>query len=349
MNDLLHEFTTEVGDEDGHPYLARAMGRQRKGATVWEGWLEFSPRGGGGIVRKSPIETTQPNREALVYWASGLEPVYLEGALERAITARSERRGLGHIFGLQSFDLRFDLNCQEVTLASAADHVEEARLFVVPNLAHECTVQRRAARLARSGKSFGAVHDGPHRHRECQASVAHLDGWVTDRLARSAHRHLTGEALREILDELIGLALDPRLSEFAESSHDREVRTDPELRLGLFLREREVQRRADRAADARVLRIRADRGGTGHFVARDDREITIKDETDGADLDRERPLVAILPIGAHRCDARNAPRGSRNVHEPCPDFVFGRCDHRGVRELHSLDVNPAAWSVPSTR
>ena len=92
MNDLLHEFTTEVGDEDGHRYLARAMGRQRKGATVWEGWLEFSPRGGGGIVRKSPIETTQPNREALVYWASGLERVYLEGALERAITARTEGR-----------------------------------------------------------------------------------------------------------------------------------------------------------------------------------------------------------------------------------------------------------------
>src|SRR5207253_9729515 len=92
MNDLLHEFTTEVGDEDGHRYLARAMGRQRKGATVWEGWLEFSPRGGGGVVRKSPIETTQPNREALVYWASGLERAYLGGGLERAITARIEGR-----------------------------------------------------------------------------------------------------------------------------------------------------------------------------------------------------------------------------------------------------------------
>src|SRR5438552_8789643 len=92
MNDLLHEFTTEVGDEDGHPYLARAMGRQRKGATVWEGWLEFSPRGGGGIVRKSPVETTQPNRKARKYRASGLEPVYLEGALESAITSRSEPR-----------------------------------------------------------------------------------------------------------------------------------------------------------------------------------------------------------------------------------------------------------------
>ena len=91
MDELLHEFTSEVADEDGHVYSARAMGRRRKGAIVWEGWLEFSPRGGGGIVRKSPIETTQPNREALAYWASGLEPVYLEGALERAITSRSER------------------------------------------------------------------------------------------------------------------------------------------------------------------------------------------------------------------------------------------------------------------
>jgi hypothetical protein len=92
VDELVHQFTGEVGDADGHVYSARVMGRQRKGATVWEGWLEFSPRGGRGMVRKSPIETTQPNRKALVYWASGLEPVYLEGALERAITSRSEPR-----------------------------------------------------------------------------------------------------------------------------------------------------------------------------------------------------------------------------------------------------------------
>ena len=92
MAELIHEFTTDVADEDGHVYSARAMGRQRRGATVWEGWLEFTPRGGGGIVRQSPVETTQPNRGALVYWASGLERVYLEGALERAITSRSEGR-----------------------------------------------------------------------------------------------------------------------------------------------------------------------------------------------------------------------------------------------------------------
>ena len=62
----IHEYTAEIADADGHTYSARAMGRQRQGRTVWEGWLEFSPVGGGGIIRRSPIETTQPNRDARV-------------------------------------------------------------------------------------------------------------------------------------------------------------------------------------------------------------------------------------------------------------------------------------------
>ena len=96
MEDTIHEYTAEIADADGHAYSARAMGRQRQGRTVWEGWLEFSPLGGRGIVRRSPIETTQPNRDALAYWASGIEPVYLEGALERAIASRSDHaRGPG--------------------------------------------------------------------------------------------------------------------------------------------------------------------------------------------------------------------------------------------------------------
>ena len=92
MDELIHEFTTAVRDADGHLYTARAMGRQRKGRTVWEGWLEFAPVGGRGIVRRSQVETTQPNRKALAYWASGIERVYLDGALERAIASRLDRR-----------------------------------------------------------------------------------------------------------------------------------------------------------------------------------------------------------------------------------------------------------------
>ena len=90
MDALIHEFATEVRDADGHLYKARAFGRERTNGT-WIGWLEFSPRGTGGIVRRSPIETTQSNRRALVYWATGLEPVYLEGALARALTRPRSR------------------------------------------------------------------------------------------------------------------------------------------------------------------------------------------------------------------------------------------------------------------
>jgi hypothetical protein len=84
MDKLIHEFSRAVRDADGHVYRARALGRQRSDGT-WIGWLEFSPRGSGGVVRRTRRETTQPSQKALTYWARGIEPVYLEGALERAI------------------------------------------------------------------------------------------------------------------------------------------------------------------------------------------------------------------------------------------------------------------------
>lgn len=84
MDTLIHEFSRAVRDADGHLYRARAMGRARDDGT-WIGWLEFSPRGSGGVVRRTRRETTQPSQRALTYWARGIEAVYLEGALERAI------------------------------------------------------------------------------------------------------------------------------------------------------------------------------------------------------------------------------------------------------------------------
>ena len=84
MDTLIHEFSRPVRDADGHVYRARALGRKRSDGT-WIGWLEFSPRGSGGVVRRTLRETTQPSQEALTYWARGVERVYLEGALERAL------------------------------------------------------------------------------------------------------------------------------------------------------------------------------------------------------------------------------------------------------------------------
>lgn len=83
MDALIHEFTVRAHDGDGHVYRARAFGSRRDDGT-WIGWIEFAPVG-GGLVRRSPRETTQPSRGALLYWALGLDEVYLEGALARAV------------------------------------------------------------------------------------------------------------------------------------------------------------------------------------------------------------------------------------------------------------------------
>jgi hypothetical protein len=54
---------------------------QKRGDGTWAGRLVFVS---AGEARRTAQETSQPNREALEYWATGLEPVYLEGAFKRA-------------------------------------------------------------------------------------------------------------------------------------------------------------------------------------------------------------------------------------------------------------------------
>ena len=69
---------------DGRLYTARACGREREDG-MWEGWFEFVPHDGSGVLR-SERETTQPTFADLEYWTTGITPVYLEGALERTLT-----------------------------------------------------------------------------------------------------------------------------------------------------------------------------------------------------------------------------------------------------------------------
>jgi hypothetical protein len=83
MAEVLTEFEASVRDASGREYLARACGRECADGH-WEGWLEFVPLDGGVVVRSSR-ETTQPNRVDTEYWATGLTPIYLEGALRRAL------------------------------------------------------------------------------------------------------------------------------------------------------------------------------------------------------------------------------------------------------------------------
>jgi hypothetical protein len=82
MAEVLVSFDQPVVDELGE-FHARAVGRLGdKG--MWEGWVEFTPIDGASEVLVTGVESTQPERQHLEYWATGLTPVFLEGALHRA-------------------------------------------------------------------------------------------------------------------------------------------------------------------------------------------------------------------------------------------------------------------------
>jgi len=82
MDVVVRSVAGFVAENAGVVYGARVCGRQRTDRT-WEGWMEFDPVA-GGVTLRTARETTQPNLHDLEYWATGLTPVYLEGALQRA-------------------------------------------------------------------------------------------------------------------------------------------------------------------------------------------------------------------------------------------------------------------------
>jgi hypothetical protein len=83
ITDHIHTLSKRVRRRSAE-YEARVYGAEREDGT-WEGWIEFHPVDGSPNVLRTGQETSQPNRKTLEYWAGGLEPIYLDGALSRAI------------------------------------------------------------------------------------------------------------------------------------------------------------------------------------------------------------------------------------------------------------------------
>lgn len=80
MAEVVYVFTGPLV-VDGRAHNVQVCGRSA--GHVWEGWIEFE--GTDGEVLRTARETTQPNRDNLVYWAGGLSITYLEGAYARAL------------------------------------------------------------------------------------------------------------------------------------------------------------------------------------------------------------------------------------------------------------------------
>lgn len=83
MAELLQEYATIMTGTDDTRYVVRSYGEERLDGT-WIGWLEFHPTDLSKLTLRTEQETSQPNRTAIEYWATGLEPVYFEGAFARA-------------------------------------------------------------------------------------------------------------------------------------------------------------------------------------------------------------------------------------------------------------------------
>jgi hypothetical protein len=82
VTDLLHAFGDTIEDHRG-AFYGRVLGRQA-GDGRWEGWLEFTPARDAKGLLVTDVESRQQTHMQLMHWASGLTPVYAEGALHRA-------------------------------------------------------------------------------------------------------------------------------------------------------------------------------------------------------------------------------------------------------------------------
>ena len=83
MAELLQEYASRITGPDDTTYIVRSYAEERLDGT-WAGWLEFQPTDLSKPALRTGQETSQANRTGVEYWASGLEPVYFEGAFERA-------------------------------------------------------------------------------------------------------------------------------------------------------------------------------------------------------------------------------------------------------------------------
>jgi hypothetical protein len=104
MAETVAQFDTPIPDRLGGMYQAKACGRVRDDG-LWEGWIEFEDSATGSVLR-SQRETTQPNLTDLKYWATGLTPVYLEGALDRIQKPAADGAEPNRVAGHSKVNLR---------------------------------------------------------------------------------------------------------------------------------------------------------------------------------------------------------------------------------------------------
>jgi hypothetical protein len=94
--EFVYEYPTLLRTESGEEYLPRVYADRQPDGRLWEAWFVFFPLSSGPTLA-TDRETTQSKVDDVTYWATGITPAYLEGALTRALERLPEARLMRHM------------------------------------------------------------------------------------------------------------------------------------------------------------------------------------------------------------------------------------------------------------
>jgi hypothetical protein len=83
MKELIHQRVVELIDRQGTVYNRAHVYAEPQSTGMWAAWVEFVSARRNKVLQ-TDRETTQSTLEGVAFWATGLEPIYFEGAFDRA-------------------------------------------------------------------------------------------------------------------------------------------------------------------------------------------------------------------------------------------------------------------------
>ena len=175
MLSLAHHYN-ELIATGGRTYRARVYGAV-DADTRWGGWILFFPVGGGRAIATGR-ETTQSSLANLTYWASGLTPTYLQGALARALALTPEAQMARELERLERLEDSAEIRAETLERAAAAARSEAALA--------------EAARERAEEGFLATVADAAEREAEAHDTAAEL----SRRTANAADRALQSRTER---------------------------------------------------------------------------------------------------------------------------------------------------------
>jgi hypothetical protein len=175
MFQQVHQYG--VTRRDGRWFRPRAYGEPRADG-LWDGWLVFFPLD-GGLAIASSRETTQSSFAALGHWAAAVSPVYLEGALDRALSLAETPAVIAQLLRAE-YEALADAEQHETAaeLERVAAKADQAAADIARDDADELREQRLTAEAAVSAQQEAAashaatVYERPADLTRAEASAA---------------------------------------------------------------------------------------------------------------------------------------------------------------------------------